>query len=140
VRDFLGRTIILKGRVVDVRPGSTVVSVREAPSSDTHPHPHPLPEGEEAVLVCSDDETSRLGNGQECYVAVRPEHVSVVPALGDEGPAGDNRLRGVVEALLFVGERYEARIVLPWGDTILAYLPPNAFWQEGQTVSLSFPS
>ncbi|HEY0582420.1 MAG TPA: TOBE domain-containing protein, partial [Chloroflexota bacterium] len=51
-----------------------------------------------------------------------------------------NAVAGKVEALLFIGDRYEARISLPWGDSILVYLPPNRGWAEGQSVSLVFPA
>ena len=41
--------------------------------------------------------------------------------------------------LLFVGERYEARIALPWGQSILVYLPPSGEWRENEAVSLLLP-
>jgi ABC-type Fe3+/spermidine/putrescine transport system ATPase subunit len=146
VRDFLGRTIILKGRVVEARDARTVAAVVGDGSvsevDGTRPHLSPLPAGEGAgrgegiVLVSTVDDSDRLQVGQVCYLAVRPELVDV---SADGSAAAENSVQGVVEALLFVGERYEARIALPWGESILAYLPPMGVWQEGQRVTLTFP-
>ena len=69
-----------------------------------------------------------------------PEQVHVEPATaGSRSVAWPNRLDGVIEALLFIGERYEARIGLPWGQSILVYLPPGMGWKENQAVTLTLP-
>lgn len=68
---------------------------------------------------------------------VRPESVVV-----DPDPAatnGSDGVRATIEALLFAGEHYEARLALPDGEAILLPLPRNANWSEGQTVVLRLP-
>jgi hypothetical protein len=48
-------------------------------------------------------------------------------------------LPGVVEALLFVGDRYEARVSLGGEQSILLLLPRSREWSEGQQLQLGFP-
>jgi ABC-type Fe3+/spermidine/putrescine transport system ATPase subunit len=69
---------------------------------------------------------------------VRPESVVVEPAPRG-AVAGDAGVRATIEALLFAGERFEARLALADGEAILLPLPRNANWSEGQTVVLRLP-
>jgi ABC-type Fe3+/spermidine/putrescine transport system ATPase subunit len=79
--------------------------------------------------------------GQTVTIAgqvVRPEQVVVDAAPGavsDEGAS----VRATIEALLFAGERFEARLVLDGGEPMLLPLPRNVTWSEGQTVVLRLP-
>ena len=51
-----------------------------------------------------------LEDGAEVQLAIRPEDIVVA---ADESPRPDDHtLPGVIEALLFVGDRYEARVAL----------------------------
>jgi hypothetical protein len=45
----------------------------------------------------------------------------------------------VVEALLFVGDRYEARVALSDEQRILLFLARGGEWREGQRLRLHFP-
>jgi ABC-type Fe3+/spermidine/putrescine transport system ATPase subunit len=119
VRDFLGQTVVLRGRVaavgrgVGVEIGGAVVAGRAAPGR--------------AVVA-----------GAEAHVAIRPEDIVVGP---DDGPPPkDNALAGVIDALLFVGDRYEARVALDGGDRIMLLLPRACEWREGQRVRLGLPA
>jgi ABC-type Fe3+/spermidine/putrescine transport system ATPase subunit len=123
VRDFLGRTIILAGRVSGADDHRLSIKVDAGAGS----------------IDCAASETAEISAGQACYVAIRPEHVDVRPAAGGRGPAGANQLTGVIAALLFVGERYEASITLAGGETIMVYLPPTPEWQEGQSLLMTLP-
>jgi ABC-type Fe3+/spermidine/putrescine transport system ATPase subunit len=123
VRDFLGRTIVLPGRVAAIGPGGLASVLTEEGA------------GSEVQAWVGD---SALGVGDACVLAIRPEQVELEAAGGSAGSAL-NRLAGVIEALLFVGERYEARIALPSGASILVYLPPTNDWREGQSVTLHLP-
>ena len=53
--------------------------------------------------------------------------------------SGDQVLPGVIEALLFVGDRYEARVALGGEQRILLLLPRGREWREGQRLHLEFP-
>jgi ABC-type Fe3+/spermidine/putrescine transport system ATPase subunit len=115
VRDFVGRTIVLDAVVDEVREDATVVRL-----------------GAGETLVCRGERPTRLSSGDVVQAAVRPEHVRV----DTSHESGPNRLRGTIEALLFVGDRYEATLALEIGQRVLAYLPPVDAWTEGQLVTL----
>jgi ABC-type Fe3+/spermidine/putrescine transport system ATPase subunit len=121
VRDFLGQTVILRGSVATSDPlavamdgalaGCTVAG-RAAPGATLVP-------------------------GAGAHVAIRPE--DIVVAL-DENPRPDgNTLSGIIDALLFVGDRYEARVVVGGSERIPLFLPRAHDWREGQRLQLAFP-
>jgi hypothetical protein len=56
----------------------------------------------------------------------------------DDGAAGE-RPHGVIETLLFVGDRYEARVALGGAQRIILLLPRTREWKEGQAIALGFP-
>ncbi|HEX8967125.1 MAG TPA: ABC transporter ATP-binding protein [Chloroflexota bacterium] len=121
VRDFVGRTIVLEGRVESIDADN--VQVRLA---------------EDARIVCRGGRPSALAlkAGDRCEAVVRPEHARVE---ADGASAGPNRLAGRIEALLFIGDHYEATLSLDIGQTVLARLDAVDVWQEGQRVNLSIP-
>jgi TOBE domain len=49
-------------------------------------------------------------------------------------------LPGIIEALLFVGDRYEARVSLGGEQRILVLLPRASRWHEGQHLRLGLPA
>ncbi len=123
VRDFLGRTVMFTGAVVDGGDSETVPVQLEEPGGP--------------IIQARAASRSTLRPGEKCNVAVRPEVVDVRRV--SEGQNGDSQgLVGTVAAILFVGERYEARVRLPWGQDVQVYLPASGDWEEGQHVSLSF--
>ena len=46
----------------------------------------------------------------------------------------------MIEALLFVGDRYEARVALGGEQRILLLLSRGREWREGQRLQLGFPA
>jgi hypothetical protein len=70
-------------------------------------------------------------------LAIRPE--DIVVAAGDGASPGRYTVPGLIEALLFVGDRYEVRVALGGEHRILLLLPRAREWREGQRVELSFP-
>jgi ABC-type Fe3+/spermidine/putrescine transport system ATPase subunit len=77
-----------------------------------------------------------LEDGARVQLAIRPEDIVVA---ADESPRPDDHtLPGVIEALLFVGDRYEARVSLGGEQRFLLLLPRAPEWREGQAVLLSF--
>ena len=121
VRDFVGRTMVLRG-VLDLVSSDTAV-VR---LSDT------------VSLTARGNLPSGVESGEPCQVAIRPEHGRVEPE--PKAPSGPNCLAGRIEALLFIGDHYEATLALDIGQTVLAHLQPVDGWHEGQRVSLSMPA
>ena len=70
---------------------------------------------------------------------LRPEAVVVEP--NPDGIAASSEVvPATIAALLFAGERYEARIALSDGEAILLPLPRSVAWTEGQAVVLRLPA
>ena len=125
VRDFLGRTVMLEGKVAEnTGGGRCLVDLAAGPR----------------VLAAVADDDAALIPGLPCTVAIRPEKVEVRTASSGGGTGWANVLLGQITVLLFVGDRYEARIALPNGETVLLYLNSSPQWQEGQQVLLHMPA
>jgi ABC-type Fe3+/spermidine/putrescine transport system ATPase subunit len=122
VRDFVGRTIVLNGVARDVKAESVVVTL-----------------GTGTEITCRGTASAVLTPGQACDIAVRPEHVLATAAEG-HGQQLPNTLSGRIDALLFIGDHYEATITLDLGQVIMAHLSASDEWREGQHVTLSLPA
>ena len=120
VRDFLGSTVILRGRVAGLEAGGVSVIMNDALAGCT--------------VVGRSVSVTALTPGAPVHVAIRPEDIEV-----DAGPGDGRALPGVIDALLFVGDRYEARVSLGGEQRIVLMLPRTREWKEGQPVSLAFP-
>jgi ABC-type Fe3+/spermidine/putrescine transport system ATPase subunit len=120
VRDFLGATVVLRGRVAAPGSGSVSVTLNGALAGRT--------------IAGRSASATALVSGAEVHVAIRPEDIDV------DGPGQSaGTLPGVIDALLFVGDRYEARVSFGGEQRIVVLLPRRREWKEGQTVSLVFP-
>ena len=125
VRDFLGRCIRLPCRVVESGPNDGVrVSVIDGQS----------------FAVAGANHASSSRPGDKCLVAVRPESLHIVPALGSISDGSTNQLIAIIRTLLFMGESHEADIEFPGGHMALVSLPPTRTWREGESVRISLPS
>jgi len=127
VRDFLGQTVILPGRVAKLAPGepsaTVTVELNGALAGST--------------LAGRGAPGALLSAGADAHVAIRPEDIEVMP---DDHPWPDGHaLTGVIEALLFVGDRYEARVALGGEHSILLLVSRAREWREGQRLRLAFP-
>jgi ABC-type Fe3+/spermidine/putrescine transport system ATPase subunit len=120
VRDFLGRIILLEGTVAERRGGEAVVTLRH---------------GERLLAK---QLRSDLAVGQRCFVAVRPEHV-LLDGAGPQTESEVNRIRGHIEAKLFLGDCYEARVKLSSGESITVTLPADHPAPEGAQIRLYLP-
>jgi ABC-type Fe3+/spermidine/putrescine transport system ATPase subunit len=118
VRDFLGKTIILRG-TVDAR-GNGWIGVEV--------------EGTSSRLSCRNDVSPGIIPGQKVYLAIRPEDV----ALSEHSGREENSLSGGIETCLFVGGHYEVSLRLENGERILLYLPRGAKCEEGRRISVVF--
>ena len=120
VRDFLGKTVLLKGTVHVSNPsGQIAVALDGAPDCVVFGRSY-LPEG-----------TSR---GQRVFTAMRPEDLEIGPANGYVPPAG--MVAGQVETVLFVGDRTEYRVNVVDQGTVLAYGRRQDTFAEGEHVWL----
>ncbi len=125
VRDFLGQTVILPGRVAKLVPGDDPPTVTVELNG--------------GLAGCSLTGRAAPGAvltpGAGAHVAIRPEDIEVMDHPCLDGHA----LTGVIEALLFVGDRYEARVALGGERSILLLLSRAREWREGQRLRLAFP-
>jgi ABC-type Fe3+/spermidine/putrescine transport system ATPase subunit len=129
VRDFLGQTVVLRGRVA-AREGrgagrdASAVTVKMDGALAGR------------ILIGRAAADAALAEGVEAQLAIRPEDIAVG---AEESRSEEHTLPGVIEALLFVGDRYEARVTLGGEQRILLLLPRGREWREGQKLQLGFP-
>jgi ABC-type Fe3+/spermidine/putrescine transport system ATPase subunit len=125
VRDFLGRTVVLRGRVRDSREaGRVAIAVDGAPACIVH---GTMPPAHSAQ------------SGDPVFFALRPEDARLLPAGAGEATAG-TLVRGTVEATLFVGDRTDYRINVHGQGSILLYGERHDSREEGSEVSILLPS
>lgn len=120
-RDFLGKTVILYGQVIDRMEEKTLkIEVNGLP---------------EPVVGLSRD--SKFAPAEKVCLAIRPE--DIVVNLGAHPANEKNCFRGTIEALLFVGDRYQVALVLENGDRVLCYAAGRETLHEGQRLHISLP-
>jgi ABC-type Fe3+/spermidine/putrescine transport system ATPase subunit len=126
VRDFLGQTISMRGVVAEVGPGDHVGLALDAPNT--------------SVFYTQHGSASGVAVGAPAHVSIRPEDL-VIRHPNGASRSETNTLRGTIEALLFLGDHYEARVGLESGvsEPLLLPLSRSDGWQPGQTVLLSWP-
>jgi ABC-type Fe3+/spermidine/putrescine transport system ATPase subunit len=117
VRDFIGRTMVLEGVVQEIGADGTLVRLAD-----------------QVNVLCRGGTPEEVKAGDSCQIAVRPEQGLVEPAVPAGGP---NCLDGRIEALLFIGDHYEATLALDIGQVVLAHLRAVDGWHEGQRVSMT---
>ncbi len=104
-RDFVGKTLLFKGRVVaSDGAGQVSVAVDGAPN---------------CVVGGWTGPASGLRAGEPVCIGVRPEDIQLFPVTASEAPAG--MIGGVAHAALFVGERYEYQIEVDGQNAIVIY-------------------
>jgi multiple sugar transport system ATP-binding protein len=122
VRDFLGMNFVLYGRFV-AREHCNGLRV-EIPS----------PEGASTVVASAQGaRVGELESGTSVSVCVRPEHVTL-----SLKPSENNSIAGVVDSLLFVGDRYECRVCIG-SDRLLVHVPRSQKPEVGKKVFLNLP-
>jgi ABC-type Fe3+/spermidine/putrescine transport system ATPase subunit len=105
VRDFVGKTLLFKGKVQTRNPsGQIAISVDGAPDCVVFGRTY-NPEG--------------VKTGDSVYIGVRPEDVEIMPATSYPAPPG--MIGGAAHAALFVGERVEYQVEVDGQGTILVY-------------------
>lgn len=120
VRDFLGKTVLLRGRVTASTPeGQVAVDVNGAT---------------QCVLFGHGYNVEGFSRGQDVHLAIRPEDIEIAARDGNEPTS--NSIGGEVEARLFVGERTEYRVIVPEQGPLLIYGRRDQILAEGQEVSL----
>jgi iron(III) transport system ATP-binding protein len=118
VRDFVGRTLLFRGKVRSVSPSGATVAV----------------DGASECIVSAHSHDPAMGEGNEVFLGVRPEDIDVVAATGGSAPSGT--ISGRVGAALFLGERIEYRIDVDSQTEISVYGDRHTPFKDGSTVWL----
>ena len=120
VRDFVGRTLLFKGKVQTGNPaGQLAIALEGAP---------------DCVVFGRTYNPDGIKTGGEVYIGVRPEDVEILPANGSAAPAG--MIGGKAQAALFVGERIEYQVEVDGQSTVLIYGERHRPIDEGSKVWL----
>jgi iron(III) transport system ATP-binding protein len=120
VRDFVGRTLLFKGRVQTGNPSGQIAIALDG--------------ARDCVVFGRCYNPGGMNSGASVYIGVRPEDVGIQPALGTEAPAGI--LGGIVRAALFVGERIEYQVEVAGQGGIMIYGARHEPVAEGNKVWL----
>jgi iron(III) transport system ATP-binding protein len=120
VRDFVGRTLLFKGKVQSGNPsGQLAIALEGAP---------------DCVVFGRTYNPDGIKTGGAVYIGVRPEDVEILPANGSAAPAG--MIGGQAQAALFVGERIEYQVEVDGQSTVLIYGERHQPIDEGSKVWL----
>ena len=120
VRDFVGRTLLFKGKVQSGNPsGQLAIALEGAPDCVVFGRTY-NPEG--------------IKTGGAVYIGVRPEDVEIMPASGAATPPG--MIGATAQAALFVGERIEYQVEVAGQGAMLLYGERHRPIDEGSKVWL----
>jgi ABC-type Fe3+/spermidine/putrescine transport system ATPase subunit len=119
VRDFLGKTLLLKGAVRDGASGEITASVSGAA---------------ECLVSGQCFGADQLAAGAAVWIALRPEDAELC------GSTESGALGGTIEAALFAGDRTEFQVSIPGQGSLLVYGSRRDRYEVGQQVSLRIRS
>jgi iron(III) transport system ATP-binding protein len=120
VRDFVGRTLLFKGKVQSGNPsGQLAIALDGAP---------------DCVVFGRIYNPDGTKTGGLVYIGVRPEDVEILPATGSTVPPG--MIGGTVQAALFIGERIEYQVEVDGQSTAVIYGERHGPIDEGSKVWL----
>jgi len=120
VRDFVGKTLLFKGKVQTSNPsGQIAIAVDGAP---------------DCIVFGRTYNPEAVKTVQSVYIGVRPEDVEIMPATSSQVPSG--MIGGAAHAALFVGERIEYQVEVDGQGTIVVYGDRHDPIDEGGKVWL----
>jgi len=118
VADFLGVSNLLTGQAAATGPGECALKVGDR------------------ILRAARGETGARG---DVKAMIRPERIVVEP----HGAEGDNRMPGLVERSVFLGNSFELHVRILGGDVLKAMVPNDGSagaLDEGAAVTLNLPA
>jgi ABC-type Fe3+/spermidine/putrescine transport system ATPase subunit len=120
VRDFVGRTLLFKGKVQTSNPAGQMAIALEGAA--------------DCVVFGRTYNPEAIKAGALVYIGVRPEDIEIQPAAAAALPAG--MIGGTVQAALFVGERIEYQVEVDGQSVIVIYGERHRPIDEGSKVWL----
>ncbi len=121
VRDFIGKTVLLRGKVQSSNPSGQVSVAIDG--------------GPDCVIFGRSYNPDGLSTGQDVYTAIRPEDIDVLPMSGNDIPSG--AVGGTVSAALFTGERFEYQVEVDGQGTLQVFGERHNPASEGNKVTLT---
>ena len=120
VRDFVGKTLLFKGKVQTSNPsGQMAIGIEGAP---------------DCVVFGRTYNPGGVKSGQSVYIGIRPEDVQIHPAEGSQAPSG--MIGGTARAALFIGERIEYQVEVDGQGVVIIYGERHDPVAEGKKVWL----
>ena len=120
VRDFVGKTLLFRGKVLTSNPaGQLAIALEGAP---------------DCVVFGRTYNPGGVQNGERVYIGVRPEDVEILPAAASEPAPG--MVAGRVQAALFIGERIEYQVEIDAQGVGVIYGERHNPVEEGSRVWL----
>ena len=120
VRDFVGRTLLFKGRVETSNPSGQIAIA--------------LAGARDCVIFGRSYNPDGIKNGNSVFIAVRPEDVEIHPAPSAATPSG--LIGATVKTTLFVGERIEYQVEVDDQGVVMVYGERHKPIDEGKKVWL----
>jgi ABC-type Fe3+/spermidine/putrescine transport system ATPase subunit len=121
VRDFVGRTLLFKGKVQSGNPsGQIAIALEGAP---------------DCVVFGRAYDPAAIKSGSLVYMGVRPEDVEIMAAQNSTAPSG--MIGGTAQAALFIGERIEYQVEVDGQGLMLVYGERHQPVEEGRKVWLN---
>jgi ABC-type Fe3+/spermidine/putrescine transport system ATPase subunit len=120
VRDFLGKTLLFKGRVQSSNPEGQVAVALEGAS--------------DSLIFGHHYDRQEIKTGNLVHIAIRPEDVMIIPATGSEVPPG--MICGTAHTALFLGQRIEYQVEVEGQGTIMITGERHKPVEEGGRVWL----
>ena len=122
VRDFLGKTFLLPGKVSRIANQQVTVEVHGIASAALVL--------QQSNIVSSANGTSAVG--QSVMVAIRPEQVSILGTMADGRP---NTIQADLQSVLFLGDRYEYTVEIG-SETRVLVSPVSKQVKRGDKIFL----
>jgi len=117
VRDFLGKSVTLPGRVKSIAAGRAAVELGSDGSDGS------------ALIECAVPAGLDLAAGREIDISLRPEAIRLADGQG-------STLHGIVEAVLYQGERSECEVKIG-AKALSIYLPSGSHAAPGDKIALA---
>ena len=120
VRDFVGRTLLFKGKVQSANPSGQMAMELEGAT--------------DCVVFGRTYDPDGVKKGATVYIGVRPEDVEIFPAVHRAPPSGV--IGGTAQTALFLGERIEYQVEVDGQGEMVIYGERHQPIDEGSKVWL----
>jgi iron(III) transport system ATP-binding protein len=120
VRDFVGRTLLFKGKVQSANPSGQMAMELEGAT--------------DCVVFGRTYDPDGVKKGATVYIGVRPEDVEILPAVHRAPPSGV--IGGTAQTALFLGERIEYQVEVDGQGEMVIYGERHQPIDEGSKVWL----